>query len=58
VINAITLQHAFNRLQFLLHPLLLAGLGFLLNTLTLLSKYAPEELNWLATTVPGQSEEV
>jgi len=58
VTNAITLQHALNRLQFLLHPSLLAGLGFLLNTLTLLSEYTPEELNRLATTVPGQSEDV
>jgi len=37
---------------------LLARLGLLLNTLTLLSEYTPEELTWLATTILGQFEDV
>ncbi|MEA9390107.1 hypothetical protein SJI19_06010 [Acerihabitans sp. TG2] len=39
-------------------PSLLAGFGILLNTLTLLSEYTPEELTRLATTVLGQSDDV
>ena len=39
-------------------PALLAGLGILLNTLTLLSEYTPEELTLLATTVLGPFEDV
>ncbi|HHN6585301.1 TPA: hypothetical protein ACP61A_004340 [Escherichia coli] len=39
-------------------PALLAGLSVLLNTLTLLSEYTPEELTRLATTVPGPFEDV
>ncbi|MEA9390448.1 hypothetical protein SJI19_07815 [Acerihabitans sp. TG2] len=37
---------------------LLAGLGILLNTLTLLSEYTPEELTRLATTILGPFEDV
>ena len=37
---------------------LLAGSGILLNTLTLLSEYTPEELTRLATTVLGPFEDV
>lgn len=39
-------------------PALLAGLGILLNTLTLLSEYTPEELVRLATTVLGPFKNV
>lgn len=39
-------------------PELLAGLSVLLNTLTLLSEYTPEELTRLATTVLGPFEDV
>ena len=37
---------------------LLVGLGFLLNALTLLSEYTPEELTRLATTILGPFEDV
>ena len=39
-------------------PAILAGLSVLLNTLTLLLEYTPEELTRLATTVLGQFENV
>jgi hypothetical protein len=39
-------------------PALRAGLSVLLNTLTLVSEYTPEELTRLATTVLGPFEDV